>query len=139
MSNCLCPPLKCSTSWTVIIFVKVAQSCLTLQPPWDPMDYGLPGSSVHGIPQARILEWVAIHFSRGIFLTQGLNSGLPHCRWILYRLSHQGSFTSTFSSVLSLSHVRLSVTQWAAACQASLSITYSWSLLKLMSNESVMP
>ena len=31
----------------------------------DPMDSSLPGSSVHGILQARILEWVAIHFSRG--------------------------------------------------------------------------
>ena len=28
---------------------------------------------------------------QGIFLTQGLNPGLPHCRWILYQLSHQGS------------------------------------------------
>ena len=36
---------------------EVAQSCLT---PCDPMDYSLPGSSVHGIFQARILEWVAI-------------------------------------------------------------------------------
>ena len=34
----------------------------------------LPGFSVHGILQARILEWVSILFSRGIFLTQGLNS-----------------------------------------------------------------
>ena len=41
---------------------KVAQSCLTL---CDPMDCSLPGSSVHGIFQARILEWVAISFSRG--------------------------------------------------------------------------
>ena len=39
----------------------VAQSCVTL---CDPVDYGLPGSSVHGIFQARILEWVAISFSR---------------------------------------------------------------------------
>ena len=38
-----------------------AQSCLTL---CDPMDCGSPGSSVHGIFQARILEWVAISFSR---------------------------------------------------------------------------
>ena len=37
------------------------------------MDCSLPGSSVHGIYQARILEWVVISFSRGIFLTQGLN------------------------------------------------------------------
>ena len=44
-----------------------------------------------------------------------------------------------FSSVQSLSRVRLFVTQWTAACQASLSITNSWSLPKLMSIESVMP
>ena len=44
-----------------------------------------------------------------------------------------------FSSVQSLSFVRLFVTPWTAACQASLSITNSWSLLKLMSIESVMP
>ena len=41
-------------------------------------------------------------------------------------------------SVQSLSHVRLFATPWTAACQASLSITSSWSLLKLMSIESVM-
>ena len=44
----------------------------------------------------------------------------------------------TFSSVQSLNHVRLFVTPWTAACQASLSITNSWSLLRLMSIESVM-
>ena len=44
-----------------------------------------------------------------------------------------------FSSVQSLSHVRLFATPWTAARQASLSITNSWSLLKLMSIESVMP
>ena len=94
--------------------------------------------SIHGILQARILEWIAIPFSRGsfqprnqsrisciagklftseppgkpkhevfqagqntgvgslsllqeMFPDQGLNPGLPHCRWILYQLSHQGS------------------------------------------------
>ena len=41
---------------------EVAQLCLTL---CNPMDYSLPGSSVHGISQARILEWVALSFSRG--------------------------------------------------------------------------
>ena len=40
---------------------EVAQSCLTLI---DPMDCSLPGSSVHGISQASILEWVAIAFSK---------------------------------------------------------------------------
>ena len=39
---------------------EVAQSCPTLR---DPMDNSLPGSSIHGTPQARILEWVAISFS----------------------------------------------------------------------------
>ena len=42
--------------------VLVIQSCPTL---CDPMDRSPPGSSVHGIPQARVLEWVAIPFSRG--------------------------------------------------------------------------
>ena len=41
---------------------KSLQSCLTL---CDPMDCSPPGSSVHGILQARILEWVAMPFSRG--------------------------------------------------------------------------
>ena len=69
--------------------MKVTQLCLTF---CDPVDY-----RVHGILQARILEWVAIPFSRecsilqGIFPTQELNQGFLHCRWILYQLSYQGS------------------------------------------------
>ena len=51
----------------------------------DPMDCcSPPSSSVHGILQVRILEWVAIPF----FLTQGSNPGLLYCRQILYQLSH---------------------------------------------------
>ena len=46
---------------SVKVKVKV-KSCPTL---CDPMDCSVPGSSVHGICQARILEWVAISFSRG--------------------------------------------------------------------------
>ena len=45
-------------------FVLVAESCLTL---CDPVDCSPPGSSVHGISQGRILEWVAISFSRESF------------------------------------------------------------------------
>ena len=52
----------------------------------DPMNCNLPGSSVHRISQARVLEWVDIPF-----LTQGLNLGLLHCRKIVDHLSHQGS------------------------------------------------
>ena len=102
--------------------VKVAQSCPTL---CNPVDY-----TVHGILQARILEWVAFPSSRGssqprieprspalqvdslpaeppgkpkntrvgslsllqrIFLIQGSNPGLPHCRQVLYQLSDRAS------------------------------------------------
>ena len=49
------------------------------------------------------------------------------------------TYSVQFSSVQSLSHVQLFVTTWITARQASLSITNSWSLLKLMSIESVMP
>ena len=41
------------------------QSCPTLS---DPMDYSLPGSSIHGIFQARVLEWGAIHISNNIHM-----------------------------------------------------------------------
>ena len=56
--------IKSVTSVWILIKVKVsiAQSCLTL---WDSVDCSLLGSSVHGILQVRILEWVAIPFSRG--------------------------------------------------------------------------
>ena len=43
---------------------EVAQSSLTLR---NPMDFSLPGSSTHGIFQARVLEWVAIAFSRSLY------------------------------------------------------------------------
>ena len=64
---------------------EVGQSCPTL---CDPIDYSLLGSSVHGIFQARVLEWVAISFSRG--------SSWPRDRTQVSRpvgrpLSHQGS------------------------------------------------
>ena len=46
----------------VLGLALVAQSCLIL---CNPMDYSSPGSPVHGILQERVLEWVAISFSRG--------------------------------------------------------------------------
>ena len=46
---------------------------------------------VHEILQARILEWVAFPFSRGIFPAQGPNPGLPNYRQILYQLNYKGS------------------------------------------------
>ena len=55
-----CPQLRIEVKNEVKVLV--AQSCPIL---CDPMDCSLPGFSVHGILQARILEWVAIPFSRG--------------------------------------------------------------------------
>ena len=63
--------------------MKVTQSCLTL---CDPMDCSLPGSS----PSQNTGGGSRCRLQR-IFLDQGSNPGLPHCRRILYHLSHQGS------------------------------------------------
>ena len=70
------------------IKVKVTESCPTL---CDPMH-----CIVHGILQARTLEWVAFPF---IFPTQGSNPGLLHCGRILYQLSHQGPPLKQYSQI----------------------------------------
>ena len=64
--------------------VLVALSYLTICSPMD-----LPGSSVHGILQARNTGVDSKSLFQGIFSTQGWNPGLLHCRQILYHLSHQ--------------------------------------------------
>ena len=89
---------------------EVAQSCPTCS---DPMNGSPPGSSVHGIFQARVLEWGAIAFS-------------DICTYVC------------ISVVQSLGCIQLFSTPWTAGHQASLSFTISRSLLKLMSIESVM-
>ena len=96
--------------------------------------YGLylPGSSAHGIFQARILEPVVMPYSRES--SQSRHQTLVSCiSCISCILSVQ------FSSVQSLSSVQLFVTPWTAACQASLSISNSQSFLKLVFIESMMP
>ena len=67
------------------VHAKSLQSCLTL---CDPMNCSPPGSSIHGILQARILEWVAMPSSRGSS-HPGIKSRSPTLH--LYHLSHQGS------------------------------------------------
>ena len=67
--------------------VLVAQSCLTL---CNLMDFSLPGSSVHGILQARILEWVAIPSPEDL-PNPGIEPRSQLYRKILYHLTHQGS------------------------------------------------
>ena len=73
--------------YTVCVCVLLAQSCLTL---CDPINCSPPGSPVPEIPLARILEWVAIYFSRGASQPRD-QTQVSLCRQILYRLSHQGS------------------------------------------------
>ena len=63
--------------------VLVTESCLTL---FDPVNSSPQGSSIHGILQVRILEWDSLSRLQGIFPTQEANSGLLHCRQILYHL-----------------------------------------------------
>ena len=91
----------------------------------------LPFHPVHRVLKVRILKWFVTSFSSG-----------PH---FVRTLQHDSSvlggpmWYGLFSSVQSLSHVQLFATPWIAAHQASLSITNSRSLLKLMSSKSVMP
>ena len=66
---------------------EVAQSCPTVS---NPMDCSLPGSSVHGIFQARVLEWITDALLQGIFLTQGSNS-----RLIMFPALLGGFFTTS--------------------------------------------
>ena len=70
------------------VVAKSLQSCLTL---CDPMDCSLPGSSVHGDSPGKNTGVGCHALLQGIFPTQGLNTGLPRCRQILYCLSHQRS------------------------------------------------
>ena len=66
----------------------VTQSCLTL---CDPVDCNPPGFSVHGDSPGKNTVVGCHILLQGILPTQGLNPGLPHCRQILYCLSHKGS------------------------------------------------
>ena len=113
--------------------VLVTQLCLTL---CNPMDCSPPGSSVHGILQARTLEWGASgepFAPPGDLPDPGIKPGLLHCRQILYRLRHQGR---CFRDLLLLrprlrlqlrrfSRVRLCATPETAAHQAPPSLGFS--------------
>ena len=75
----------------------VAQLCLTL---WDPMDCSPPDSSIHGILQARILEWVATPSSRGSSWPRDRThiSYVSYTyRWVLYHYCHLGRRRASFS------------------------------------------
>ena len=71
------------------VLCLVIQSYVTL---CDSMDCSLPGSSVRMDSPGKNTRVGCHAILQGIFPTQGLNPGLPHCRWILYQLSYQGSW-----------------------------------------------
>ena len=112
-------------------YCLVAKSCPTV---CNPMEYSPPGSSVYGISQTRILEWVAISLSRG---SSWLWDGT--CISCLSSIGRHILYHWATCLAQSLSRVQLFVMTWTTACQASLSITNSQSPPKLMSIESVMP
>ena len=76
------------TMWGSPLLCLVTQSCPTL---CDLMDCSPPGSFVQRSSPGKNTAVSCHALLQGIFLTQGLNPGLPHCRQILYQLSHQGS------------------------------------------------
>ena len=129
------------------------------------MGFSLPGSSIHGIFQARVLKGVPfpspgrasqpkdqtqVSHTAGRYITVWATrefrevyniictTKYPIYKLILYQII-LSCLEIDFHSVQSLSCVGLFATPWTAASQASLSITNSQSLLKLMSIESVMP
>ena len=83
---------------------------------------------------------VTISFSRESSRPRGWTCTSCVGRWILYCwATRKAQWNIQFSSFLSLSHFRLFATPWTAALQASLSISNSWSLLKLVSIASALP
>ena len=78
----------CIYTYVLYVLCLVTQSWPTL---CDPMDCSPPGSSVRGDSPGKNTGVGCRALLQGIFPTQGANLGLPHCRWILYHLRHQGS------------------------------------------------
>ena len=88
-----CMKVKSESEVGQVVYLKVTQSCPT---PSDPMDCSLPGSSIHGIFQARVVEWGAIAFSDLFLSPTQTYSGSPaqSCRisqatlWNFYIFHH---------------------------------------------------
>ena len=102
-----------------------AQSCLTL---FHPMDYNLPGASVHGILHTRILEWVVISYSKGSSWPRyQIHISCFSCigRWILYHWALGKSLPMHEKKVKPLSHVQLFATPRTVAYQAPPSMGFS--------------
>ena len=94
--------LRWRFTWSALGMNMVVEGCessVVSSTLGDPMDYTTPGFSIHGILQARILEWVPIPFSRGSSLCRGLNLGRVHRRQVLYHLRQQEALWRVNSSL----------------------------------------
>ena len=81
--------------------MKVAESCLTLSDPHGLCrPWNSPGQDT-GVGRHSLLQ--------GIFPTKGSNPGLPHCRWILYQLSHKASVPEMTGALKTLENQRVTV------------------------------
>ena len=96
-----CSPICGWLPWLTDWLTEVAQSCPTL---CDSMDCSLPGSSVHGILQAIVLEWIAIPFSRG--------SSRPGDRTWVFRIVDR-RFTVCATSEVPHVAYSVNITLWA--------------------------
>ena len=76
--------IKTVWCWYMVCVLNSLTLCNT-------MDCSSPGSSVHGDSPGKNTGVGCHALLQGIFPPQGSNPGLPHCRWILFQLSHQGS------------------------------------------------
>ena len=117
-----------------ILKVLVAQSCPTL---CNPMDWGPPGSSLHGILQAGIPEWVAIPFSRGsspLSVDKKKNNNPNLIKFHLAIQEHLNSRIKCFTvrkDLIEVSKTRFSFS-WDSACNTPLtsSLKLYWNILR---------
>ena len=123
------------------ICVKESECCSVMSDSWRPHRLRSPWNS-----PGQNTEVGSLSLLQGIFPTQGSNPDLPHCRRILYQLSHQGSpvcgknvFQQYKVKVKSLSHVQLFATPWTVVYHTPLSVGFSrqgyWSGLPFPSPE----
>ena len=77
-----CESFTTSTAWDK----SESESCSVCLTLCDPIDY-----TVHGIHSRKNIGAGSLPLLQGVFPTQGLNPGLPHCRRVLYQMSHKGS------------------------------------------------
>ena len=121
--------------WAMCVCAKLLQLCLSL---CDLMDCSPPDSSVRGILQARILEWVATPSSKGSsqFREWTCVSYVPCIGRQVFTTS--AAWKAPWTRLLLFSRLVMSNSLWPYGLQASLSFTFSWSLLKLMSIELLM-